>query len=331
MIKKNCHITLEGTKKFPTITVVDLLSGDGEFLGLTPVYGKKGLNRIIKSSAVQKTGLPLTGDIKSLYRDRLQIMGKSELRFLNQLASEERRKNLEAICKSDIPCIVVTRDLKIPAELAELAEEYSLPVLSCLEKSAFLSEKIVHFLEDKLSPCISVHGTLVEIHGIGVILMGSSGIGKSECALNLITKGHRLVTDDRVLLRKKSGNIIVGSSPDCTKHYMELRGIGFINIKDMFGATAILDKKQLDLVISLEKWDGSTQYDRSGLEEETLEVFNQEIPHLIMPVASGRNTAVLVEVAARNHILKLRGFNAAEMLDRRHREATLKNGEDEKE
>ncbi len=314
---------------YPEIPVSELLTEKAGFLGLMVVHGQSGLNRRILMPIIQKPGLPLTGDIKSLYRDRIQILGKSEINFLNNLSDKDRLKNLRSICSSEIPCFIITRGLEAPAELKALAESFSVPVLSCMMKSAALADQITRFLSDILSPYTNLHGTLVEIHGLGVLLIGESGIGKSECALNLITKGHRLITDDRVILQKRTGNKITGLSPEDTRFHMELRGIGLINIKDMFGAASILFEKTIDLIVTLEAWKEGKNYDRLGLDEQELKVLDTGIPHLVMPVAPGRNTAVLVEVAARNHLLKMGGYHAARNLSDRIQKKLLRNTGDE--
>ena len=224
------------------------------------------------------------------------------------------------MCSSDL----VTKGLEIPAELAELCTENQLPLLRSRLPSSTFIERITLYLDSHLAPLTTVHGVLVDVYGVGVLVTGQSGVGKSECALDLIVRGHRLVADDVVEIRCRAGGILMGRGPELIRHHMELRGLGILNIEHLFGAASIRDRKRVELVVNLESWDDDVEYDRLGLDEATHEILGTALPFICLPVASGRNLSNLIEVAVRNHILKLTGFNPAEELTRRLQEAMEK-------
>ncbi|MGD8330377.1 MAG: HPr(Ser) kinase/phosphatase [Acidobacteriota bacterium] len=306
------------------ISVRELLSEDGRHLELELVTGGDGLDREIVFHRIQKPGLAMTGYVDFVRGGRVQVLGESEMRYLGSLGSAERRRLMASLCALPIPCITVTKGLDIPDEVVELCATNRLPLLrSPLVSSTFI-DRITLYLDSVLAPRTTVHGVLVDVYGVGVLITGSSGVGKSECALDLIVRGHRLVADDIVEIRCRAGEILMGRGPELIRHHMELRGLGILNIEHLFGAASVRDRKRVEIVVLLEQWDEDADYDRLGLDRTTHEILGVALPFIRLPVASGRNLSILIEVAVRNHILKLTGFHPAEELTRRLQEAMEK-------
>jgi HPr kinase/phosphorylase len=294
----------------PAVTVGDLLASQAEALGLTLVAGKAGLRRTIHLSRVQRPGLALTGYTDYIRYGRVQIMGGSEVSYLRKLPPRRRAAILARLARCRISCFVVTKGLRPPQELLQEAEARGLPVLVTPIESTPFIKGLTAFLDERLAMRLHLHSVLMDVFGLGVLIVGESGIGKSECALDLIDRGHRLVADDVVEI-KRMGDTLMGSSPDLTRYHMELRGLGVINIKDLYGVSSIRMAKRVELVVSLERWEPGREYDRLGLHDEKFLILGVERPLIRMPVAPGRNIAILVEVAARNQLLKERGYDAA--------------------
>ena len=294
----------------PSLAVRDLVRAAGKDLSLRLVAGRKGLDRLILLSRVQRPGLALTGFTDYIRYGRVQIMGGSEVNYLRTLPSGKRRAALRRLARCPVSCFVVTKGLAPPPELLEEAERAGAPVLRTRMESTTFIKQVTAFLDDRLAQRIHLHSVLLDVFGLGVLIIGESGIGKSECALDLVDRGHRLVADDVVDI-KRLGDTLVGASPDLTRYHMELRGLGVINIKDLYGVSSIRLSKRIELVVSLDRWEEGREYDRLGLRDERREILGLEAPLVRMPVAPGRNLALLVEVAARNQLLKARGFDAA--------------------
>ena len=250
---------------------------------------------------------------------------------LSGLTDEARREAYEKLMAYDIPCIVFSRDLKPDPIFLETAIQHEVPVLSTKKSTSDFMSEIIRWLNVKLAPCISVHGVLVDVYGEGVLITGESGIGKSEAALELIRRGHRLVTDDVVELRKVSDDTLVGSAPDITKHFIELRGIGIVDVKALFGALSVKDTQTIDLVIRLEDWDKDKEYDRLGLEENYTEYLGNKVVCHNIPIRPGRNLAVICETAAINHRQKKMGYNAAKELYTRVQNSLAKRREEDED
>ena len=303
----------------PTIHVRDLLSGEAAHLNLNVIGGQVGLDKEINVPRIQKPGLSLAGFIEYIHPGRVQILGRSEITFLIGLDSQRRRDILAQVCACGVTCFVITKNLDPPPELIEASERFAIPLLKTTEVSSTTIDGLVAFLEEKLAPRQKLHGVFLDVYGVGVLLLRKSGVGKSECALDLIVRGHRLVADDAVEFRRK-GLVIQGLGPELTKYHMELRGLGIINIKDLFGVASVRDRKELNMVIQLEHWEQGKEYERLGLEEKSCEILGLKVPFVEMPVAPGRYLSVLIEVAARNHLLKGQGYapsrDLAERLDR---------------
>lgn len=305
------------TSPRPIVEVADLLGPELSDLGLEVLCAEHELHRRISNPRVQKPGLAFAGYFDYIKPGRVQIVGASESRYLDSLDSDERQLRFEHITGLEIPVIIVTKGLTPPPDLLALCTERGLPVLSSPVLSSTIIKRISYFLEERLVPSTTLHGVLLDLFGLGVLLIGASGVGKSECALDLITRGHSLVADDRVTVRRFPNDDLVGLCEGPLRHHMELRGIGIINIQDLFGLAAVRERKALDLVIELERWRENESYDRLGLDESTHEILDISLPFIRMPVALGRNVSILVEIAARNQLLKGQGHHSAKEFARR--------------
>jgi HPr kinase/phosphorylase len=288
-----------------------------EKFNLELVGGEEGLHRPITTSDISRPGLEMAGYFNYYPAERIQLLGKTELSFLELLDESERNRRMEALCTDITPGIIISRDLEIPDELVEAANRTSVPVMRSSMKTTRFSSRLTNYLESKLAPTTAVHGVLVDIYGVGVLITGKSGVGKSETALELVKRGHRLVADDCVEIRQEDTDTLIGTSPDLIEHLLEIRGLGIINVMTLFGAGAVRNYKRITLCINLELWDQKKQYDRLGLEEEKMKIIDTEITKYTVPVRPGRNLAVIIEVAAMNFRLKRMGVNAAEQFTNR--------------
>ncbi|HEY6931734.1 MAG TPA: HPr(Ser) kinase/phosphatase, partial [Thermoanaerobaculia bacterium] len=280
-------------------------------LGLRTVAGEKGFHRAISWGRIQRPGLALAGFQAFIKPGRIQILGESELNYLDTMPSAVREERIAAICALPVSAFVVTKGQEVPQDLARECRRRDVPLLVSDRTTSVVIQTITRNLEDELAPSTTVHGVLVDVYGMGVLLLGESGIGKSECALDLIQRGHRLVADDVVEIRKYPNGSLVGRAAEMIRYHMELRGIGIINIKHLFGVSAVRASKSIEMVIELERWDPTKKYDRLGLDGETYSILDRPRPFLRLPVASGRNIALLIEIAARNELLKTQGYDAA--------------------
>src|SRR5687768_4328872 len=358
-----------------SITVGGLVNSRPEATGLPleVLSGAGGLHRVISSPHIQKTGLALAGFDEYLQPGRVLVFGESEVRFLDALEQEVRLQALAAVFTHDVPCVLITGGWEPPVDLRVGAERAQVPLLRTAVATPLAIAKLTAVLEDALAVREVIHGVLMDILGLGVLIVGDSGIGKSECALDLIVRGHRLVADDTVEVRRRGETGVIGTCPELTRHHMEVRGLGVINIRDLFGVASTRTSKRMELVVHLERWDppsrsasgdrfGETgppsrsasggrsaetsskskaqpiaprDYDRLGLDENVYELFGVKIPLVHMPVAPGRNLAILVEVAARNQLLRARGMNAARdlasRLEQQLRDADTEAGTDEED
>ena len=301
-----------------TVSVGSLLSARGaNGLDLNLLAGVAGLDRRITLPYIQKTGLALAGFDEYLRAGRVLILGESEIRFLEQLSADDRLQALRRLFARDIPCVLVTSGLGMPAELGAEAEHAGVPLVRTPLPTPTAISRLTAVLEDWLAPREIRHGVLMDILGLGVFITGESGIGKSECALDLIVRGHRLVADDTVEIRCRDQSVLIGTCPELTRHHIEVRGIGLINVTDLFGVSATRSSKRLELIVRLERWDEAREYNRLGLDTATTDLLGVPVPIVTMPVGPGRNVAMLVEVAARNRILRTRGRHAAQQLAER--------------
>jgi len=294
----------------PGVAVAELLDAAAQSLKLDLGAGRAGLDHRVHLPRVQRPGLALTGYTDYIRYGRVQIVGSSEVGYLQKLPPRRRSAILAKLCRCRITCFVVTKGLVPPPELLQAAEARGIPVLTTpLESTAFI-KLLSAFLEERLATRLHLHSVLLDVFGLGVLILGESGIGKSECALDLIDRGHRLVADDVVEI-KRMGDVLVGVSPDLTRFHMELRGLGVLNIKDLYGVSSMRLSKRVELVMQLERWEAGREYDRLGLRDETFLILGVEVPLVRIAVAPGRNIALLVEVAARNQLLREGGYDAA--------------------
>ncbi|MGN0377201.1 MAG: HPr(Ser) kinase/phosphatase [Suilimivivens sp.] len=285
----------------------------------------------ITQSDVNRPALQLAGYFEHFEATRLQVIGFVEYSYIEGLPLARKKEIYTRLLSSEIPAIVFCRELKPDELFLKTAIEHKVPILMTKKSTSAFMAEIIRWLNVKLAPCISVHGVLVDVYGEGVLITGESGIGKSEAALELIKRGHRLVTDDAVEIRKVSDDTLVGSAPDITKHFIELRGIGIIDVKTLFGVSSVKDTQNIDLVIRLEDWDKEKEYDRLGLEEEYTEYLGNKVVCHNIPIRPGRNLAIICESAAINHRQKKMGYNAAQELYRRVQESLAKGRSEEEE
>ena len=262
---------------------------------------------------VNRLGMQLTGFFEHFAYERIQIMGEMEYAYLLQLSEDDRMSRLDQFFGYDIPCLIITTGLEVFPEISACAEKHKKTLLRSKHRTTFVTNKIISYLEELLAPTTTVHGVLMDLYGVGVLITGISGVGKSETALELVQRGHRLVSDDAVIIRKVSSRLI-GTAPETIRYFMEVRGIGIIDVKSMYGVGAIKHTKVLDLVIHLESWDDEKVYDRLGMTQEYTQILGSSLPLITLPIKPGRNLAVILEVAARNQRLKGMGYFAAEEL-----------------
>ena len=291
--------------------------GAANGLELDVLAGAAGLERRIMLPYIQKTGLAVAGFDEYLRSGRVLVFGESEIRFLERMSQPERAQALRRLFTRDLPCVLITTALDGPVELASEAERAGVPLLRTALSTPIAIARLTNLLEDHLAPREIRHGVLLDILGLGVLLTGESGIGKSECAIDLVVRGHRLVADDTVEIRCRGEAILIGTCPELTRHHVEIRGLGLVNVTDLFGVSATRASKRVELVVHLERWESGREYDRLGIESSAVGILGVQVPCVTMPVAPGRNLAMLVEVAARNQLLRSRGRHAARLLAER--------------
>jgi HPr kinase/phosphorylase len=306
--------------------VEEFVSGAPAELEIEVVAGEAGpagadelRQRLITSARIQKLGLALAGFSHYIHPGRVQIVGQSEIGYLEQLDAEARRKAILNLDLEKICCVLLTKSLDAPPELAEIAAEYKLPILRTPQISSIAIAQVSQYLQEALAPQITLHGVLMELYGMGVLLLGESGIGKSECALDLITRGHRLISDDTVLV-KRIGDKLQGISPEIIQGHLEIRGLGIINVKDLFGVSAVGNGKQIDLCINLQAWNKVDEIERLGMDVHHEDIFGVQVRKVILPISPGRNISTLVETAVRVELLRQGGYDGAQEFIQRHTE-----------
>lgn len=291
--------------------VEDLYARYAEQLGLELIAGRAGLRRPIKVPEAHRPGLGLSGYLKSHAKKRILVLGKVEMEYLRDLDSTTRVKRLEDILGPHTPAVIITRGYRPPKELWQLCEQREIPLLRSTMVTMNMLSRLTHLLSEEFAPTMNCHGTLVEVFGVGVLIQGDSSVGKSEAALGLIEHGHRLISDDIVKVRKGEGNYLEGSGAELTRHHMEIRGIGIINVAHLYGMVCVRDNKSIDLVVKLEQWDDDCFYDRVGLDEKYCDMLGVKVPYHVLPVKPGRDVVLLLETIALNHRLKAMGYNSA--------------------
>lgn len=303
------------------LIIQDLLGKTGNIdLQIRLVSGENGLNKEITGSEMNRPGLTLAGFFDFFAYDRIQIFGLGETAFLNQLAPDKKGEIYNQFFSYNVLCCVFTHNETPDDNLLELAGSRGVPVLVTKHSTTKFISLATHIIEEVFAPAVSLHGTLVEVYGIGVLLIGKSGVGKSECALELVERNHRLVADDIVEVRKIDESLLMGSGSEIIRHHLEIRGLGIINVKDLYGIGAVRNRKRIELVVLLEEWDSSKYYDRLGIDEKRYSILDLEVPFITVPVRPGRNIPIIIETAALNQRLKKMGVYSAQDLDTRIQE-----------
>lgn len=299
------------------LTVGELLRLRGEGLALEVITpGEMGLDREIHGPDLSSPGLALTGFTERLPPGRLQVLGETEVAYLRSLGATERRRAVETLLAFDMPCLFVTKGLELPGEVVELAAAHGIPVLVTSLKTNEFYRRIQPFLEDQFAPTTTVHGSLVDVYGVGLLFLGRSGIGKSECALDLVERGHRLVADDVVLVSRRGNDILIGRGLERQRHHMEIRGVGVVDVRALFGIRAIRQQKRVEVVVQLVDWEDQAYYDRTGLETRETEILEVKIPEVTIPLNPGKNITVICEVVAMSHLLRSAGIDSAKLFER---------------
>ena len=283
----------------------------------------------IRSSDVNRPGMQIAGYFEHFEESRVEIIGNVEYYYIRNMSEQDRLQRYQQFLTYDNPCIFYCRDLEPDEIMLRMADEKQIPILGTSRPTSEFTAELIYCLGEQLAPCITIHGVLVDVYGEGLLITGESGIGKSEAALELIRRGHRLVTDDVVEIRKVNEHTLIGTSPEITRHFIELRGIGIIDVKTLYGVECVKEKQQIDLVIKLEDWRKEAEYDRLGLEEEYIEYLGNKVVCHSLPIRPGRNLAVICEAAAVNHRQKKMGYNAAQELYRRVQANLTKGNEDD--
>jgi HPr kinase/phosphorylase len=300
-----------------SITVGFLFESNKDRLQIASLTGDAGYGKEIRDKNIHRPGLALAGYVDLFRYDRIQIFGNTEMRYLDQLDGSQVAKTLERIFAFDVPCVIVTNSNKVDETFLRIAAARSVPVFA----TAFETTKLVYilsdFLDDQFSPQTVVHGSFADVYGVGVLLTGRSGIGKSEIALDLVERGHRLVADDVVMLTRKGEGIVMGAGTDLVKHFMEIRGLGLIDVRSMFGIRAIRFQKRVEIIIELMEWTPEEEYTRTGLDDHGISIMDVQIPHVELPIFPGKNVTVICEVIALNYLLKHYGYDAAKEFTKR--------------
>ena len=303
------------------ITVAELLREREETLGLEKLASEKGLDRTISHSEPTSPGLALAGFVDRVRAGRVQVFGETEMSYLATLEPGVMEERLRDLFQHDVPVVFITKGLEVPDEFMEVAREYGIPVFQTSLGTGIFFQRLNPYLETALAPTVSLHGSLADVYGVGLLFVGESGIGKSECVLDLVERGHRLVADDLVFATRRGHDIIIGHGHEFQRHHMEIRGVGIIDVRTLFGIRAIRQQKRIEVVVQLESWDDSRDYSRTGLEKEDTEVLGVVLPKITIPLNPGKNITVIAEVIAMNHLLKYSGIDPAVEFDQRLREA----------
>ncbi len=303
-----------------SLTVEHFLKTKQESLALELLTDERGLSRTIPGPDISSPGLALTGFTERFPADRMQVLGETEIAFLNSLDLERRQAALEVFFAFNLPVVFITKSQPAPEPLLQIALDRGTPVIRTQHKTAEFYNRVKPFLEDYFAPTSTMHGSLADVYGVGLLFVGTSGIGKSEAVLDLIERGHRLVADDMVIVSRRGNEILIGRGHELQSHHMEIRGVGIIDVARLFGVRAIRQQKRIEVVVQLEVWNEHAHYDRTGLTPETTDILGVSIPKVIVPLNPGKNITVIAEVVAMNHLLKFTGIDSAALFDRRLRQ-----------
>ena len=301
----------------PQISIRKVLEEYGDQLSLSSVAGQGGIGNTLSTSDVHRPGLALAGFLGLFTFDRIQVMGNTEMLYLSSLDPGVCRQTLETIFQFDIPCMVITDGNEVLPVMVELSNARQIPLLTTPFATTKFAHLFSYYLDDVFAPRTAIHGSLVDVYGIGLLFVGASGIGKSEIAVDLVERGHRLVADDVVLVSRKVQGIVVGSSGETLRDHIEIRGLGILNVRNMFGVRAVRMQKRVEVVVKLIKWDETAAYDRIGLDEDWVSILDLEVPQVTVPIYPGKNITVIAETIALNYQLKIQGYHTAEEFNRR--------------
>ncbi len=301
----------------PQISIGKMLEDYGDQLSLLSVAGQEGIGNTLSTSDVHRPGLALAGFLGLFTFDRVQVMGNTEMLYLSSLDPDVCRQTLETIFQFDIPCMVITDGNEVLPVMVELSNARQIPLLTTPFATTKFAHLFSYYLDDVFAPRTAIHGSLVDVYGIGLLFVGASGIGKSEIAVDLVERGHRLVADDVVLVSRKLQGIIVGSSGETLRDHIEIRGLGILNVRNMFGVRAVRMQKRIEVVVKLIKWDETAAYDRIGLDEDWISILDLEVPQVTVPIYPGKNITVIAETIALNYQLKIQGYHTAQEFNRR--------------
>ena len=302
----------------PVLRVRDLLARKGDRLELELLTGDVGLDREIRSSEASSPGLVLAGyTARFVGTDRIHILGETEITYLASLDAKARRTSIETFLSYELPCVIISKGQQAPDELVALAHEKGIAVIRTRLKTAEFYRRLKPFLDDAFAPRTTVHGSLADVFGVGLLFRGRSGIGKSECVLDLVERGHRLVADDIVHITKRGNDVLIGRGHEISRHYMEIRGVGLIDINALFGIRSVRQQKRIEVVVQLEDWDNTREYDRTGLDGQETEVLGVSLPLVTVPLNPGKNLTVVCEVVAMNHLLRYSGVDSANAFNER--------------
>jgi HPr kinase/phosphorylase len=300
-----------------SITVGYFYESNKDRLKITAVNGEVGFDKIIRDRSIHRPGLALAGYVELFTYDRVQVVGNTEIRYLRHLSLAERIRSVETLLHFDIPCVIITNDNDLDPELHAMASQRGIAIF----RTPLETTKLVYFvsdiLDDQFSPQTVVHGSFMDVYGIGVVLIGRSGIGKSEIALDLVERGHRLVADDVIMVTRKGEGILIGAGTDVVKHFMEIRGLGLIDVRSIFGIRSIRFQKRVEILVELQEWRNDLEYTRTGLDHESISVLGVDIPHVKLPIFPGKNITVIVEVIALDYLLKHYGYDSAKEFAKR--------------
>jgi HPr kinase/phosphorylase len=300
-----------------TLSVDELFRSKCEPLGLELLTPERTLQRQVESPTLSSPGLVLAGFRERFLRGRLQVFGETEIRYLYSLDEAEQRGRLQSLLELDVPALFITKGLDVPAQLVELAAQHGTAVLRSGLKTADFYRRLQPYLEEQFAPSLTVHGSLADVYGVGLLFVGRSGIGKSECVLDLVERGHRLVADDVVIATQRGNDVIIGRGHELQRHHMEIRGVGIVDIKALFGIRSIRQQKRIEVVVQLVDWDDHAQYDRTGLETQEKDLLGVRLPMVVIPLNAGKNITVISEVVAMNHLLKYTGVHSASLFNDR--------------
>jgi HPr kinase/phosphorylase len=301
----------------PPLTIGSFIERTKALLELEVLGSPDGLSREVPTADASGPGLVLAGYVGRFVHQRLQVLGETEVSYLRALPTEERTRILDTFLRYPIPCVMVTKGLELPEGMEAIAKQHGVTILRSRLKTQEFYKRITPFLEDAFAPTTSLHGSLADVYGVGLLFTGASGIGKSECVLDLVERGHRLVADDLVITRKKGHDVVIGSGHPLQRHFMEIRGVGLIDVKAIFGIRAVRQQKRIEVVVVLTKWEEGMVVERTGLEVDSTEILGVEIPRIHVPLNPGKNITVIAEVIAMNHLMRYSGVDPAHAFNER--------------